>query len=106
MAAIKLKKQDLVKVITGKAKGSTGRIIQVLESEGRVIVEGVNKAKKHQKPGRGGASDKGGIIEKEMPVHISNVMLVNKGNEPVKVRKTVENGKRIRVEKKSGKAVD
>jgi large subunit ribosomal protein L24 len=104
MAAIKLKKQDLVKVITGKAKGSTGRIIQVLESEGRVIVEGVNKAKKHQKPGRG--SEKGGIIEKEMPVHISNVMLVNKGNEPVKVRKTVENGKRIRVEKKSGKAVD
>ena len=104
MAAIKLKKQDLVKVITGKAKGSTGRIIQVLESEGRVIVEGVNKAKKHQKPGRG--SEKGGIIEKEMPVHISNVMLVNKGNEPVKVRKTVENGKRVRVEKKSGKAVD
>jgi large subunit ribosomal protein L24 len=104
MAAIKLKKQDMVLVITGKAKGTRGRIIQVLESEGRVIVEGVNKAKKHQKPGRG--SEKGGIIEKEMPVHISNVMLVNKGNEPVKVRKTVENGKRIRVEKKSGKAVD
>jgi large subunit ribosomal protein L24 len=104
MAAIKLKKQDMVLVITGKAKGTRGRIIQVLESEGRVIVEGVNKAKKHQKPGRG--SEKGGIIEKEMPVHISNVMLVNKGNEPVKVRKTVENGKRVRVEKKSGKAVD
>ncbi|MEO7424666.1 MAG: 50S ribosomal protein L24 [Fibrobacteria bacterium] len=104
MAAIKLKKQDLVKVITGKSKGTTGRIIQVFESEGRVLVEGVNKAKKHQKPGRG--SEKGGIIEKEMPVHISNVMLVNKGNEPVKVRKTVENGKRVRVEKKSGKAVD
>jgi large subunit ribosomal protein L24 len=104
MAAIKLKKQDMVLVITGKAKGTRGRIIQVLEAEGRVIVEGVNKAKKHQKPGRG--SEKGGIIEKEMPVHISNVMLVNKGNEPVKVRKTVENGKRVRVEKKSGKAVD
>ena len=102
--AIKLKKQDMVLVITGKAKGTRGRIIQVFEAEGRVLVEGVNKAKKHQKPGRG--SEKGGIIEKEMPVHISNVMLVNKGNEPVKVRKTVENGKRIRVEKKSGKAVD
>ena len=102
--AIKLKKQDMVLVISGKAKGPRGRIIQVLESENRVIVEGVNKAKKHQKPGRG--SEKGGIIEKEMPVHISNVMLVNKGNEPVKVRKTVQNGKRIRVEKKSGKAVD
>lgn len=102
--AIKLKKQDMVLVISGKAKGTRGRIIQVLESENRVIVEGVNKAKKHQKPGRG--SEKGGIIDKEMPVHVSNVMLVNKGNEPVKVRKTVENGKRIRVEKKSGKAVD
>jgi large subunit ribosomal protein L24 len=102
--AIKLKKQDLVKVISGKAKGTTGRIIQVFEAENRVLVEGVNKAKKHQKPGRG--SEKGGIVDKEMPVHVSNVMLVNKGNEPVKVRKTVENGKRIRVEKKSGKAVD
>jgi large subunit ribosomal protein L24 len=104
--AIKLKKQDLVKVISGKAKGNTGRIIQVFAADNTVLVEGVNKAKKHQKPGRGGANDKGGIIEKEMPVHISNVMLVNKGNEPVKVRKTVQNGKRIRVEKKSGKAVD
>lgn len=102
--AIKLRKQDLVKVITGKSKGTTGRIIQVFEADNRVLVEGVNKAKKHQKPGRG--SEKGGIIDKEMPVHVSNVMLVNKGNEPVKVRKIVENGKRIRVEKKSGKAVD
>ncbi|MDQ3001407.1 MAG: 50S ribosomal protein L24 [Fibrobacterota bacterium] len=102
--AIKLRKQDLVKVITGKSKGTTGRIIQVFEAENRVLVEGVNKAKKHQKPGRG--SEKGGIIDKEMPVHVSNVVLVNKGNEPVKVRKIVENGKRIRVEKKSGKAVD
>jgi large subunit ribosomal protein L24 len=69
-----------------------------------VIVEGVNVAKKHQKPGRG--SEKGGIVDKPMPVHVSNVMLVNKSNEPVKVRKTVENGKRIRVEKKSGKTID
>jgi len=104
--AIKLRKHDLVKVITGKGKGTTGRIIEVYEADNRVLVEGVNKAKKHQKPGRGGANDKGGIVDKEMPVHVSNVMLVNKGNEPVKVRKTVVNGKRIRVEKKSGKAVD
>lgn len=102
--AIKLRKQDMVLVITGKSKGTRGRIIQVFEDEGRLLVEGVNKAKKHQKPGRG--NEKGGIIEKETPIHISNVMLVSKGNEPVKVRKTVENGKRIRVEKKSGKAVD
>ena len=104
--ALKLKKQDLVKVISGKAKGSTGRIIAVHASENRVVIENVNKAKKHQKPGKGGANDKGGIIEKEMPVHVSNVMLVNKGNEPVKVRMKVENGRRTRVEKKSGKSID
>ncbi len=102
--SIKLKKQDRVKVISGKAKGSEGRIIHVFAEENRVIVEGVNKSKKHQKPGRG--NEKGGIVEKEMPIHISNVMLLNKSNEPVKVRKTVEGGKRVRVEKKSGKPVD
>ena len=104
--ALKLKKQDLVKVISGKAKGSTGKIMSVQVADLTVIIEGVNKAKKHQKPGRGGANDKGGIIEKEMPVHISNVMLVNKGNEPVKVRMKVDNGRRTRVEKKSGKSID
>jgi len=104
--ALKLKKQDTVKVISGKSKGQSGRIIAVIAKDLTVLIEGVNKAKKHQKPGRGGANDKGGIIEKEMPVHISNVMLVNKGNEPVKVRKTVQNGKRVRVEKKSGKSID
>lgn len=102
--SIKLKKHDRVKVIAGKSKGTEGRIITVLAAENKVIVEGVNIAKKHQKPGRG--SEKGGIVDKAMPVHISNVMLVNKSNEPVKVRKTVVSGKRVRVEKKSGKPVD
>ena len=104
--ALKLKKQDNVKVISGKSKGQTGRIIAVVAKDQTVVIEGVNKAKKHQKPGKGGANDKGGIIEREMPVHISNVMLLNKGNEPVKVAKKIENGRRIRVEKKSGKAID
>jgi large subunit ribosomal protein L24 len=104
VASIKLKKQDKVKVISGKAKGAEGKIMRVLASENRVVIEGVNMAKKHMKPGR--QNEKGGIVEREMPVHISNVMLLNKSNEPVKVKKTVENGKRIRVEKKSGKSVD
>lgn len=102
--SIKLRKHDSVKVISGKSKGTVGRIISVLAADNKVIVEGVNIAKKHQKPGKG--SEKGGIVDKAMPIHVSNVMLVNKGNEPVKLRKTVENGKRIRVEKKSGKSVD
>jgi large subunit ribosomal protein L24 len=102
--SIKLRKHDTVKVISGKSKGTVGRIISVLAADNKVIVEGVNVAKKHQKPGRG--SEKGGIIDKVMPIDISNVMLVNKSNEPVKVRKTVDNGRRIRVEKKSGKQID
>ncbi len=102
--AIKLRKQDLVKVISGKAKGQSGRIVKVNETDLTVIVEGVNKAKKHQKPNK--QDQKGGIIDKEMPVHVSNVMLLNKSSEPVKVRKSVVNGRRIRVEKKSGKALD
>jgi large subunit ribosomal protein L24 len=104
MSSIKLKKQDRVKVMSGKAKGQEGRVIKVLSEENRVVVEGVNKVKKHQKPTR--QDQKGGIIEKEMSIHISNVMLVSKSNEPVKVRKTVQNGKRVRVEQKTGKAID
>ena len=102
--AIKLKKQDLVKVISGKAKGQSGRIVKVNADDLTVVVEGVNKAKKHQKPSQ--RDQKGGIIDKEMPVHISNVMLLNKGSEPVRVKKVVQNGRRVRVEKKSGKAID
>lgn len=102
--ALKLKKQDLVKVISGKAKGQSGRIVKVIEKDLTVVIEGVNKAKKHQKPSQ--RDQKGGIIEKEMPVHVSNVMLLNKSSEPVKVRKTVQDGRRVRVEKKSGKALD
>jgi large subunit ribosomal protein L24 len=105
MSSIKLKKQDRVKVISGKSKGQEGRIIKVLAETGRVVVEGVNKVKKHQKPSQ--KDQKGGIIEKEMSLHISNVMLVSaKSNGPVKVRKTVESGKRVRVEAKTGKALD
>ena len=105
MPSMKLRKQDKVKVVSGKAKGQEGRIVHVLADENRVIIEGVNMAKKHQKPTK--QNDKGGITEKEMPVHISNVMLISpKSNQPVKLRKTVENGRRVRVEKKSGQAID
>jgi large subunit ribosomal protein L24 len=103
MSSIKLKKQDQVKVISGKAKGQTGRIVKVLADENRVVVENVNKAKKHQKPNR--QDQKGGIIEKEMSLHISNVMLVKDGK-PVKVKKAIQGGKRVRLEQKTGKAID
>ena len=99
-----LKKNDTVKVISGKAKGKTGRILRVLTDKDRAVVEGLNLVKKHQRPSQ--QDQKGGIVEREAAIHISNLMLVNKSNEPVKVARRVVDGKRVRVEKKTGKAVD
>ena len=76
--SMKIKKGDTVKVIAGKDKGAEGKVIQVLREERRVVVEGVNRIKKHtkviQQGGRGGTT--GGIITTEAPIHVSNVMLV------------------------------
>ncbi len=102
--AWKLKKHDLVKVISGKASGKTGKIVRVIKDKDRVIVEGLNLAKKHQRPSQ--KDQKGGIVDKESPIHVSNLMLIGKSNEPVKVVRREVEGKRVRVEKKTGKAVD
>jgi large subunit ribosomal protein L24 len=76
--SMKIKKGDTVKVIAGKDKGAEGKVIQVLREEQRVVVEGVNRVKKHtkvvQQGGRGGTT--GGIVTTEAPIHVSNVMLV------------------------------
>jgi large subunit ribosomal protein L24 len=99
--ALKIKKDDLVRVISGKAKGSEGKVMQVIPEKSKVIIEGLNKAKKHQKPNQ--QDQKGGIIEKEMPIHISNVALVSpKSGKPVKVSRREVDGKRVRVERKTG----
>jgi large subunit ribosomal protein L24 len=92
----RIKKGDTVKVISGKEKGKTGKIQSVIVNKDRVVIEKVNLIKKHQKPdGKG----KGGIIEKEGPIHISNVMfLCSKCRVGVKVRyKVLEDGKKVRV---------
>jgi large subunit ribosomal protein L24 len=103
--AFNLKKNDTVKVISGKARGKTGKILRVLADKSRVVVEGVNYAKKHQKPTQ--QDQKGGIVDREVPIHVSNLMLVSsKTSEPVKVARREVDGKRVRVEKKTGKAVD
>ena len=99
-----LKKNDTVKVISGKAKGKTGRILRVLTDKDRAVVEGLNLVKKHQRPSQ--QDQKGGIVEREAAIHVSNLMLVNESNEPVKITRRVVDGKRVRVEKKTGKAVD
>jgi large subunit ribosomal protein L24 len=102
--SLNLKKNDTVKVISGKARGKTGRILRVLTAKNTAVVEGLNLVKKHQRPTQ--QDQKGGIVEREAPIHLSNLMLVNKSNEPVKVARRLVDGKRVRVEKKTGKAVD
>ncbi|MDD5723351.1 MAG: 50S ribosomal protein L24 [Syntrophales bacterium] len=94
-----IKKNDTVKVIAGREKGKTGKVLNVTKEKGRILIEKVNLVKKHQKPD---ATGKGGIVEKEAPLNVSNVMLVcSKCNTGVRVgHKVLEDGKKVRVCKK------
>ena len=105
MAKFKVKKGDTVKVLDGESKGSTGRIVRVIPKMNRVVVEGVNMIKKHQKPSA--TSPQGGIVEMEAPLHISNVSLVDPtSNEVTRVgRKMDDNGNVVRYAKKSGEVL-
>ena len=102
---LKIKKGDKVIVITGKDKGKTGEVTKVLVQENKVIVSGINIAKRHTKPSQESA---GGIISKEMPIHISNVAYVDpKTNKATRlVIKMDKDGRKVRVAKKSGEVVD
>ncbi len=101
----KLRKGDLVRVIAGDSKGTQGTITEVILSENRAIVEGANMVTKHTKPNA--ANPNGGIIKKEAPIHISNLALIdNKTGKTTRVGKTKgENGKYVRVSKKSGEEI-
>ena len=103
--AAKIKKGDKVVVITGKDKGKTGDVLQVLVAENRVLVSGVNVAKRHTKAQ--GATE-GGIINKNLPIHISNVALRDpKSGKPTRVGfKTLDGGKKARVAKRSGEVIN
>ena len=100
-----VKKGDKVMVITGKDKGKTGVILASFPSKERVLVEGVNVVKKHMKPNQ--ENPQGGIVSVEAAIHASNVMLVDpKSGEPTRVGYKFEDGKKIRIAKKSGEALD
>ncbi|KHD85728.1 50S ribosomal protein L24 [Bacillus ginsengihumi] len=100
-----VKKGDKVMVISGKDKGKTGTILAAFPKKDRVIVEGVNVVKKHSKPSQ--ANPQGGIFDKEAPIHVSNVMVVDpKTNEPTRIGYQVVDGKKVRVAKKSGEVLD
>jgi large subunit ribosomal protein L24 len=102
---MKVKKGDTVVVIAGKDKGAKGKVIQAYPEKDRVLVEGVNRIKKHtriqQASGRGAQS--GGIVTQEAPIHVSNVMVVGPGNKPVRVGyDTDKDGRKVRIARGKG----
>ena len=100
---MKIKKGDTVVVISGKDKGKEGTVSRVMPATNQVIVDGINVAKKHQKPK--GANQQGGIIDRDMPLDVSNVMLVHKGK-PTRVGyKTKADGTKVRVAKSTGEEI-
>lgn len=103
MSAMKIKKGDLVRVITGKDKDKEGKVMSVNAKNQTVLVEGVNMVSKHTKPNV--QNQTGGIVSQEAPINISNVMLVVDG-QITRVGFKIEDGKKVRVAKTTGKAID
>jgi large subunit ribosomal protein L24 len=101
----KIKKGDRVIVTTGKDKGKSGQVTRIITEENRAVVSGVNIAKRHT---RQTAQQEGGIISKEMPIQISNLALIDpKDGKPTRVGyKTLADGKKVRVAKRSGEVID
>jgi large subunit ribosomal protein L24 len=100
---MKLKKGDTVEVITGKDKGKQGEIAFVHPKTNQIVVNGVNVASKHQKARR--ANEQGGIIEKDLPLNASNVMLVHKGKKVRVGYKTQDDGTKVRIARPSGEVI-
>ena len=103
MSMLKIKKGDTVKVIAGKDKDKEGKVIAVNQKTGKVIVEDVNMLTKHTKPSA--QNQNGGIVTQEGPINASNVMLVVKG-QTTRVGFKVEDGKKVRIAKKTGEVID
>lgn len=101
---MKIVKGDTVKVMTGKYKGKTGRVVKVFPKLDKIIVEGVNLAKKHMRPTQ--ENPQGGINELEMPIHVSNVRLFIGNNETKVGYKLLEDGKKVRYAKKTGEVIN
>jgi len=96
MSLVRLKKGDMVKVLAGKDKGKTGKVLKALPEKGKVIIEKINIIKKHKRPDQ---KSKGGVMEKEGSIHISKVgLLCNKCNTAVRIKsKVLEDGKKVRL---------
>jgi large subunit ribosomal protein L24 len=99
----KLKKNDQVKVIAGREKGKVGRVLRIDLKKGRVLVEGVNMVKKAVR--KKSQNDRGGIMDVEAPLHLSNVQLVTKSGKTTRAAYKIEGGKKVRVSAKTGEAL-
>ena len=109
--ALKIRRDDTVRIITGKDRGKTGRVLRVDPVKHKVFVEGANIIKRHMRPrtlrDTQRAQETGGIVEMEGPIHISNVMLIDPDSgEPTRVGIKRDGARRVRVAKKSGKEID
>jgi large subunit ribosomal protein L24 len=102
---VKIKKDDTVKVIAGRDKGKTGRVLDIDTSKGRVLVEGVSMIKRHTRPNPG-KQIKGGIAERESSIAISNVMVMTSGGVATRVGYRIDGKTRVRVAKKGGEILD
>ena len=105
MGMLHIKKNDTVVVLAGEDKGKTGKVLKVLVDENRALVEGVNMVSKSTKPSA--KNPQGGIVKQEAPIHISNLSLVDpKSGKPTRVGiKVAEDGKKVRIAKKSGEEI-
>ncbi|WP_377299327.1 50S ribosomal protein L24 [Rhizobium sp. SGZ-381] len=99
----KIRKGDNVVVLTGKDKGRTGEVVQVMPKEDRAVVRGVNMVKRHQRQTQ---TQEAGIINKEASIHLSNIALVAKDGKPTRVGFSVVDGKKVRVAKRTGDVID
>ena len=103
MSTMKIKKDDMVKVIAGKDKDKEGRVLAVNKKDGKVLVEGVNMLTKHTKPTM--ANQNGGIVHQEGPIDISNVMYIHKGK-ATRIGFKMDGDKKVRVAKSTGEVID
>jgi len=102
----KIKKDDKVKVLTGKDKGKIGKVLKIVKKTNRVVIENINVVKTNQRPTQ--ANPQGGIVEKNMPVHVSNLMIMcNSCVKPTRISmKLLEDGKRVRICKQCNQQID
>jgi large subunit ribosomal protein L24 len=102
--AARIRRGDTVVVIAGRDKGKTGEVLRVIPDESRAVVRGVNVARRHQ---RQTARDQGGIIDKELPIHISNIALADSSGKPTRVGfRFAADGRKVRFAKRTGDSID